>query len=130
MLTFTEEILLLLGDEDGALFPIRQHAFECALAGAVLIDLAFANLIDTDLAALRLTDPVPIGNPMLDRVLAKIGERPDTTDAPTWIRLLSTGGRGHHPRGSAGESRAARRSGEARGAVPVGVRFRPLPYAR
>ncbi len=90
MHTFTEEILLLLGDEDGAFLPIRQHAFECALAGAVLMDLAFANRIDTDLAALRVTDPAPTGNPMLDRVLAKIGERSGTTDAPTWIRLLST----------------------------------------
>ena len=34
MLTFTEEILLLLGDDEGAFLPIRQHAFECALAGA------------------------------------------------------------------------------------------------
>ena len=90
VLTFTEEILLLLGDEDGAFLPIRQHAFECALAGAVLMDLAFANRIDTDLAALRVTDPAPTGNPMLDRVLTKIGERTSTTDAPTWIRLLST----------------------------------------
>ena len=90
MLAFTEEILLLLGDEDGAFLPIRQHAFECALAGAVLMDLAFADRIDTDLAALRVTDPAPTGNPMLDRVLAKIGERTGTTDAATWIRLLST----------------------------------------
>ena len=37
MLTFTEEILLLLGDDEGAFLPIREHAFECVLAGAVLL---------------------------------------------------------------------------------------------
>ena len=41
MLTFTEEMLLLPGDEEGEFLPVREHAFECALAGAVLMDLAF-----------------------------------------------------------------------------------------
>lgn len=90
MLTFTEEILLLLGDEEGAFLPIQKHAFECALAGAVLMDLAFEYRIDTDLEALVVTDPTPTGNPMLDRVLAKIAARADTTDTQTWIRVLST----------------------------------------
>ena len=90
MLTLTEEILLLLGDEEGAFLPIRKHAFECALAGAVLMDLAFEYRIDTDLDALVVTDPTPTGNPMLDRVLAKIAARADTTDTQTWIRVLST----------------------------------------
>ena len=41
MLTFTEEILLLLlGEEDGAFLPVNSNAFECALAGATLMDLA------------------------------------------------------------------------------------------
>ena len=90
MLTFTEEILLLLGDEEGEFLPIRQHAFECVLAGAVLMDLAFANRIDTDLEALVVISGDPIGNPMLDAVLARIASNPDTTDTPSWIRLLST----------------------------------------
>ena len=90
MLTFTEEILLLLGDEEGAFLPIQKHAFECALAGAVLMDLAFEYRIDTDLQALVVTDPSQTGNPMLDRILAKIATSPDTTDTQTWIRVLST----------------------------------------
>ncbi len=90
MLTFTEEILLLVGDEDGAFLPIRQHAFECVLAGAVLMDLAFANRIDTDLEALVVATEDPTGNPMLDAVLAKIASRADTTDTQSWIRVLST----------------------------------------
>ena len=90
MLTFTEEILLLLGDEEGAFLPIRKHAFECALAGAVLMDLAFDYRIDTDLQALVVTDPTPTGNPMLDRVLETIAARTETTDTQTWIKVLST----------------------------------------
>lgn len=90
MLTFTEELLLLLGDEEGLFLPVKEHAFECALAGAILMDLAFAFRIDTDLQALVVTDPVPTGNPMLDRVLEKISARTDVTDAPAWIRVLAT----------------------------------------
>ena len=90
MLTFTEEILLLLGDEEGAFLPIRQHAFECALAGAVLMDLAFADRIDTDLEALVVVDPTPTGNPMLDEVLSKIAARTDTADTQAWVRVLAT----------------------------------------
>ena len=89
VLTFTEEILVLLGDEEGAFLPIREHAFECALAGAVLMDLAFAYRIDTDLEALVVLTEEPTGNPMLDTVLAKIASRANTTDTQSWIRLLS-----------------------------------------
>ena len=88
MLTFTEEILLLLGDEDGLFLPVDEHAFECSLAGAVLMDLAFANRIDTDLEQLVVIDSTPTGNPMLDRILGRIAARGDTTDARTWIMAL------------------------------------------
>ncbi len=90
MLTFTEQILLLLGDEEGAFLPMRQHAFECALAGAVLMDLAFAYRIDTDPETLVVVTADPTGHPMLDTVLARIASRMDTMDTQSWIRVLST----------------------------------------
>ena len=90
MLTFTEEVLLLLGDEEGAFLPVDKHAFDCALAGAALLDLAFAYRIDTDLQTLVVTDPAPTGMPFLDRILARIASRAETVDAATWIRELST----------------------------------------
>ena len=90
MLTFTEELLLLLGDEEGLFLPVKEHAFECALAGAILMDLAFDFRIDTDLQALVVTDPTPTGNLMLDRILEKISARTDVTDTPAWIRVLAT----------------------------------------
>lgn len=89
MLTFAEELVLLLTDEDGVLLPIRKDAFECALAGAVLMDLAFAWRIDTDLRALVVNDRTPTGNPVLDRILEKIAVHPETADTRTWIRDLS-----------------------------------------
>ena len=89
MLTFTEEVLLLLGDEEGTFLPVQKYAFECALAGAVLLDLAFADRIDTDLEALVVIDASPTGNPLQDRILKKIAARRHATDTQTWIRELS-----------------------------------------
>ena len=90
MLTFTEEILLLLlDDKDGSFVPIPKANLGCAIGGAVLMDLAFAYRIDTDPEALTVTDPTPTGNPMLDPALAKIAAQGQGTDTRTWIRVLS-----------------------------------------
>ncbi|MCY3597810.1 MAG: GPP34 family phosphoprotein [Rhodospirillales bacterium] len=90
MLTFTEELLLLLHETEGHP-PARQHAQDCALAGAALLDLAFADRIDTDLEALVVVDPAPTGNLMLDEILSKIAARAGTTDTQTWIREFASG---------------------------------------
>ncbi|MDE0053898.1 MAG: GPP34 family phosphoprotein [Gammaproteobacteria bacterium] len=90
MLTFTEEILLLLlGEEDGAFLPVNSNAFECALAGATLMDLAFALRIDTDLESLIVLNENPTGLAMLDRILARIAAHPKVMDAQSWVRLLA-----------------------------------------
>ena len=90
VLTFTEQmLLLLLDDETGTFVPIPRTSLTCALAGAVLMDLAFANRIDTDLETLTVTDRTPTGTLMLDRALAKIGVRKEAMDTRSWIKLLS-----------------------------------------
>ena len=90
MLTFAEEILLLtLDDEDGVMLPIRESTMEYVLTGAVLMDLAFANRIDTDPERLMVIDPSPTGNPMLDRALERITASGETKDAKGWIETLS-----------------------------------------
>ena len=90
MLTFTEEILLLLlDDEDGSFVPITKANMGCAVAGAVLMDLAFAYRIDTDPQALVVNDPTPTGNPILDPTLAKLAAHPEPSNTRTWIRVLS-----------------------------------------
>jgi len=90
MLTFAEEImLLLLDDEDGVFVPIAESTVECALAGAVLMDLAFANRIDTDLTRLMVVDRTSMGDPLLDGVLARLDTATETVDAKTWVERLS-----------------------------------------
>jgi hypothetical protein len=90
MLTFAEEILLLmLDDEDGIFLPTRTSAVEYVLAGAVLLDLAFANRIDTDERQLLVIDSTPTGNPMLDRVLERIAGSSGTRDTRAWIEKIT-----------------------------------------
>lgn len=90
MLTFVEETCLLLLDEKtGEFLPIHPNILECALVGAVLVDLAFAYRIDTDPKSLTVMDRAPTGEAMLDRILARIGERTEATDTATWIKILS-----------------------------------------
>ena len=90
MITFAEETLaLLLDDRTGAFLPIGQYALEHALVGAVLMDLAFANRIDTDPGKLMIIDPTPTGNPTLDRVLERINESGDSRNTAQWLEILS-----------------------------------------
>ena len=90
MLTFVEETCLLLLDEKtGEILPIHPNILECAMVGAVLVDLAFAYRIDTDPKTLTVTDRTPTGEAMLDRVLARIDGHEETTDTATWINMLS-----------------------------------------
>ena len=83
MLRFAEEILLLtLRDDDGKFVPATsmQHA----LAGAVLMDLAMENRIDTDPENLILIDATPMGDSLLDPTLAKIAAG-EQRDARYWV---------------------------------------------
>ena len=90
MITFAEETLaLLLDDRTGAFLPIGKYALEHALVGGVLMDLAFANRIDTDPEKLMIIDPTPTGNPTLDRVLQRINESGDSRNTAQWLETLS-----------------------------------------
>jgi hypothetical protein len=89
MLTFAEEILLLMLDDDGVFLPTRGGAVEYILAGAVLMDLAFANRIDNDLEHLTCLDPTPTGNPILDQALAHIANSSQPKDPRGWIETLA-----------------------------------------
>ena len=89
MLTFAEEIMLLILDDDGSFLPTRGGAMEYILAGAVLMDLAFANRIDTDLEHLTCLDTTPTGNPILDQALAHIADSGQPKDTRGWIETLA-----------------------------------------
>ncbi len=89
MLTFVEEIVLLMLDDDGAVLPIRETTMEYVVAGAALMDLAFANRIDTDPEKLVVIDRAPTGNPMLDRVLARITGTDETRTVAAWVETVA-----------------------------------------
>ena len=78
MLTCSEEALLLLIDEEEGIFQsVGKNTLELAMAGAVLMDLAFADRIDTDLERMMIIDRAPTGDPLLDDVLDRIAQGVD-----------------------------------------------------
>ena len=86
MLRFAEEImLLLLDDESGEFAHIPEWSLRYALAGAVLMDLALENRIDTDPKRLTLLDPTPIGDDLLDPTLESIAQSSEVHDIGHWI---------------------------------------------
>ena len=87
MLRFAEEILLLLKDEDsGEIAPnYPPHLLDIVLAGAVLMDLALEDRIDTDLEQLILVDDTPVGDDLIDPTLADIAKGPSNRDAGFWL---------------------------------------------
>ncbi len=90
MLTFPEEIMLLLLDDRGGKFAdVPTVSIEHALIGAVLMDLALENRIDTDPARLFVTDPTPMGDDLLDPTLVRITQSTETHDCGHWLRTLA-----------------------------------------
>ena len=90
MLSFAEEMmLLLLEDEDGRFIHVPELSMRCVLAGAVLLDLALKNKIDTDLEKLEVIDPEPLGDRLLDPVLKEIVESGKNEDARYWVNRIA-----------------------------------------
>ena len=86
MLRFVEEILLLLlRDDDGKLIHVPERTLDRTIAGAVLMDLAMENRIDTDLEKLMLIDSTPVGDGLLDPTLAHIAAQREESDARYWV---------------------------------------------
>ena len=85
MLRFAEEIVLLtLRDEDGKFLSVPVTSMQHALAGAVLMDLALENRIDTDPENLVLIDSTPVGDSLLDPTLEMIAAG-EQHDARFWV---------------------------------------------
>ncbi len=98
-LRFAEEImLLLLDDEEGRFLRVPDGSMRYALGGAVLMDLALEDRIDTDLEKLILVDSTPVDDDLLDPVLAEIAQEEGTHNARFWVERAA---------GRAGEIREA-----------------------
>ena len=81
MLSFPEEIVLLLLDEThGDFVPLPESVFAIVMSGAALMDLALHNRIDTDLEKMMVVDRTPVGDDILDDVLAGLGKKSATLD--------------------------------------------------
>lgn len=86
MLRFAEEIMLLLLDDKGRTFAdVPITSLKYALAGAVLMDLALENRIDTDQERLFVIDSTPLGDDLLDPTLARIVQSTEVHDARYWL---------------------------------------------
>ena len=80
-----ELILVMLDKQSGYLEMVSGWDFSCAMAGAVIADLALAGRIDTDLESLYVIDPSPTGDSLLDPTLKAIADSQDTLTAQFWI---------------------------------------------
>ena len=59
------------------------------MAGAVLMEPAFADRIDTDLEHMMVIDRAPTGDPLLDDVLERIAQGEVNNDTRGWIETLA-----------------------------------------
>lgn len=89
MLTFVEEIVLLMLDDDGSVLPIRETTMEYVVAGAAMMDLAFADRIDTDPQRLTVLDSTPTEDPMLDLALTRITGSSEARSPGAWMETLA-----------------------------------------
>ncbi|MFB9969810.1 GPP34 family phosphoprotein [Pseudoroseomonas cervicalis] len=88
-LTMPEEILLLtLDDATGRPVGLPGPAAELALAGAMLMELSLAGRIDTDPDRLYRVAAAPLGDAVLDPLLARIGATAPERPSRWWIESL------------------------------------------
>ncbi len=89
MLSFAEEILLLGLDDTGVFKEVPEDTLAYSLSGAVLMDLALQNRIDTDLKHLMLISSEPTGNLILDRALETISREQRVRTTRHWLKLFA-----------------------------------------
>ena len=90
MLRFVEELMLLILHDDGKFASVHGWSLDHAVAGAVLMDLALEDRIDTDLEKLILVDATPMDDDLLDPTLAQIAAG-EEHDARYWVGQIAGG---------------------------------------
>ncbi|WP_326559855.1 GOLPH3/VPS74 family protein [Micromonospora sp. NBC_01796] len=89
-INLAEELLLLAYREDGAPAPDSSW-LDYGLAGGVLVELAVAGRVAPVEGRLRVVDPTPTGDPVVDRGLAEIASAPTDGSAREWVDRLRAG---------------------------------------
>jgi anti-anti-sigma factor len=89
-LSFAEEIYLLaLDDAKGAVKAIAGAALDYALAGALLMELAIRDRIDTAPEGLKVVSAAPTGDDLLDSVLERMNTTTDPQTPGWWLAELA-----------------------------------------
>ena len=92
-LTIAEEIVLLqLHDNDGTFIRLSEWSHKYALGGAILMELAEAGRIDSDLAALYAVRHEPIGQNIADEVLSEIANLAEHKSTRYWVETVAERG--------------------------------------
>ncbi|MEW6363034.1 MAG: GPP34 family phosphoprotein [Acidobacteriota bacterium] len=90
MLSFAEELLLLaLDDERGDMRDLPFFSLNGALAGAVLLELAFLQRVDYDQKQLTVLDSTATNNDILDDVLAWLAKKQANLSLTDTLSILS-----------------------------------------
>jgi hypothetical protein len=90
VLTLVEEIILLtLHDQDGSFVSVPAFSMEYAISGALLMDLAQRDRIDTDPEKLMVVDQTPTGDDLLDPVLERLARSPTHLSTQEWLNALA-----------------------------------------
>jgi len=89
-LTLADEIVvLMLDDASGAVKPECTAVAPVAIVGGILMELALQGRIDSDLEALYVVDPTPVGDELLDSTLEIIRAEPERHPSAWWIERLA-----------------------------------------
>jgi len=107
-MNFAEILFLLaLDSKRGIIRPDMERSLDYALAGALLMDLAIDNRVDTDLTCirhdphaesrdpllLRVVDKSPTGDGLLDEALKELQYKSDPRPTREWLEHFSTEGK-------------------------------------
>ena len=84
-----ELLLLLLNEESGYLEQVAGWNLSCVMAGAVLADLDLESRLDTAHETLALDDSTPVGDDILDPVLAAIAADPEPRSINYWVEKIA-----------------------------------------
>jgi hypothetical protein len=90
-LTIAEEVLLLAYREDTGKPIIGSMELDCALAGALLAELAVRGRVGFDGKKLRVENGSPLGDEELDATLSRIIGEAGRHDASWWVGKLRMG---------------------------------------
>ncbi len=92
-ITLAEEVLLLLLDEKkGTLIQVPQLTLHFVLAGAILMELAIRNKVDSDIDSFYIINKDPTGEPVLDAILTKIDSSNGNQDLKYWVNAIADEG--------------------------------------